>query len=225
MKLEMLLSTKIFLVVGLVGMFLLAMIRRHKYQLNYIQLILSLFLVFVAGLSGLSLMFYIENGFFGGISFFGTILLGPILLFPLCLIFRLPYIKTLNYVAPCVLIAQMFMKYNCYIVDCCGGNEFFKSVCVIPLQIVELLWCVLVFIVLLVLENKYNKERYLYAVLLIMYGAGRLVLNSFRYGLKPFFFTLPAGHLWSIVAFVSGLILLFVLIRSDRNEKDRFRMS
>ena len=83
----------------------------------------------------------------------------------------------------------------------------------------------MIFVVLLVLENKYNKEKYLYALLLIRYGAGRFILNSFRYGLKPFFYTLPAGHLWAIVAIIVGIVLLFVLIRSEKNEKDRYRNS
>lgn len=211
MKLSLTFETKMWLFCGLLLMLFVSLFRYKKYNLNIYKLFSSSIMLFVSGILGLNIMFFIENGFWGGISFYGTILIGPIILFPLLYLIKIPFFDVLSLYTPCICIMHILMKMNCYRIGCCSGNEVYNSIVPIPLQVLEALAILIIMLLLLLFEKKVNK-RYIFPVYLILYGVIRFVLNLFRDNITIFYY-LPIGNIWSIVSILFGILLICYLYK------------
>ena len=65
---------------------------------------------------------------------------------------------------------------------------------------------------------KTNKERKdLYPIMMVIYGIGRLNLNTFRI-YKPVFSFMAWGHVWSIISIIIGIIWLFLIKRKKQSQ-------
>jgi hypothetical protein len=76
-------STQRILIVsgGTIGMFILMLLRRKAFpQIKLWKLPIISVLLTIAGVAGAMLMHFIEQGSFGGTSFFGAILFIPVLI-------------------------------------------------------------------------------------------------------------------------------------------------
>ena len=86
-------STKSFAIACLFIITGLMLIRCRRYEIAVWKVFPLAISVAMLGLLGTKIMFFLENGFWYGKSFFGAVLFFPILLLPLTLLFR---IKLLN---------------------------------------------------------------------------------------------------------------------------------
>jgi len=196
-------------------MILLAVIRCKKYAISYWKAILSMILsVFIGTFSGY-LMFFVENGVWGGQSFFGIILFAPIMLMLVAMLMKISVGKYLSFFAPIIAFVLVIMKYRCIYEGCCGGNDFFNSISPWPLQLIEAIASLAIVFALLFLENKEENRSDLYAYYLVIYGCVRLVLNSFRANLTPFVIV-PAGHFWSIISLCIGCAYFLLIKKVNR---------
>lgn len=198
--------------IGTIGMFILMLLRRKTFP--HIQIwkfpIISILLT-IAGVAGAMLMYYIEQGQFGGTSLFGSIFFIPILLFPTIYLLRIPFHILMDLCAPAECLMLVLMKLDCQLSGCCFGKYLPSLNIQFPSQIIEMITFFFVMVVLLQLEHKEKCSGKIYGYYLIIYGSARFILNWFRYGVPTFVWILPAGNFWSLVAIVLGIVWLIVI--------------
>ena len=199
----------LIIALGMFAMMLLLILRRKMYpHIPCWKMIVLGFLLTVAGVAGTMIMYFIENGRFGGTSFFGAILFVPLLIMPAILL-KIPYKTILDLCAPSEALMLAIMKLDCLKNDCCVGKYLPQLEFQFPSQIVEMIASLAVMYVLLWMECR-NRRTHLYAWYLLLYGATRFVLNWFRYGTKPWIWILPNSIVWAILSMVIGIIWLAV---------------
>lgn len=203
------------LIIGTILMIFVAQITRKKTDISLMKSVFAMLCLTISGVFGAFLMFFIENGSIGGISYFGSVLFSPILLFLFSKLLRINFKDYLNISAPAECVMLAVMKTSCYATGCCGGNELFNSFSPIPLQMIECINAILIAILLIVIYLKYDFD-YIYAWYFIIYGCVRFFLNFFRANLSTFLFGLSAGHFWAVVSIIIGW---FVIVKVKKREK------
>lgn len=212
----------ILIIFGVIVILLLMLLRRKKYKdIPVWKGVLLEFLSIIAGVIGTQLMFFIENGYFGGSSLFGAVLFMPVFILP-ALFMRLSYKDILNLCAPAVGAMLTIMKFECWFKGCCFGKYLPSLRFQFPSQLVEAGFCVFLTVALLIIEAR-KRDAHLYAWLLIFYGATRLLLNGFRYGVSPFIWNLSIGQFWGLISVIVGIgwiICASAVVARRKNLKD-----
>ena len=182
------------------------------------------------GIAGLYVMYFIENGEFGGISFFGAFFFGPIgvLLSSYLVKLSKDAIEYMMDIAvPAVCIALCVNKVNCAISGCCRGYimtvlENGQKVR-FPSQLVESGVALLTMLLFIWFIRKGLLKGHLYALYMVVYGVERFILTFFRDNSQ--ITGLPMGQIWSLVSFVIGASYLYIryLRRNAEREKERMK--
>ncbi len=166
------------------------------------------------GTIGTLLMFYVENGYFGGISFFGAVFFVP-LVFPLvALALKIPYGQIMDRcaVGECVMLA--LMKVHCMLGGCCIGRVLGTTaqgtVIRFPSRLAEMAVAGILFAILFIWFKKGKRPGLLYPWYMLLYGIVRFGLNFLRELPEESKLLLPFGNIWSLVAIVFGLVWLLV---------------
>lgn len=200
----------IILVFGTLAMFLLMLFRKKEYpQIKIWKMVIISILLTISGVLGAMLMHRIENGSFGGTSFFGAVLFIPFIISPAVLL-KIRYSTLLDLCAPCEALMLAFMKFDCILSGCCIGKYLPSLEFQFPSRTIEIIVTLIITVALVKIENKNDNKGLIYAWYLILYGFSRFWLNWFRYGVKPVIWIFPYGNVWSIVAVVSGIVWIAV---------------
>jgi len=195
-------------------MFVQLWLRRKLYAVTAINVLGMTVGVAGMGLLGTYIMFFLENGFWYGKSFFGAVLFFPILLLPLTYLFRIKLLDFLDYATPPGLSILVVYKINCKMLNCCSGRVLWFSEAGIPTyfpsQMVEAAAAALITLLLLVLERTGKWKKQLYPLCLIFYGTSRFVLNFFRWDQNKYFLGMTSGQFWSVISLLIGTIWLII---------------
>ena len=171
-------------------------------------------LLTVFELAGTMILFYVENGYFSGMSYYGGILLMPLFCVIVAILFHIPYLDLMDMCGAAAGGMLAVMRLQCVYFGCCNGIEISLSDSVafaFPSPIVELV-TVLVLMCIVIYLGKYEKyQGKLYPIYLILYGSTRFVLNWFRSGNEPFVWILPPGNFWSLVAIAIGILWVMLM--------------
>lgn len=195
--------------------------RRNYPHVKMWKLPIVSFYLTIAGVLGTLFLYYIENGYIKGTSFYGAVLLVPVLMLPV-LVLRISFHDLMDLIAPsgCAMVA--IMKLDCIRAGCCEGVLLTKLGLPdtrFPAQLTELAASLAIMVVLLRMqshpEGKYRGKIYPYYLLL--YGVIRFCLNWFRADLAPFVWILPPGNFWSVIAVVLGAMWLLLLRLRRKN--------
>lgn len=209
----------IVLAIGMVIMFIpIAIQSKWRNIAIWKSAVVSLILT-ITGTVGIHIWFFVENFRFGGRSFYGAVFLVPIVCVLCSKLLRISYGTLTDISAPAGCAMLALMKIKCLVDDCCNGIPLYADadgiVVYFPSQIVELATAIVLMTVLLIIS--FRKNQPVYAWFLILYGATRFVLNFFRLAKTPYIWMLSAGHFWSLVAVVIGIIWLIVFNDLKRN--------
>lgn len=189
------------------------------YKIKVWKRILIAVLLTVSGTIGTYVLFFIENGWIGGTSFFGAVFLVPILFLFIPKLLRVPYGDLMDLCAPAECVMLAVMKVQCLIGGCCDGRALFVSsngtVVCFPSQIAELINALIIMGILMAMSRKEQFRGKLYPWYMVIYGTTRFVLNLFRGDTTPFALGLPAGNVWSLLAIAIGVVWLAVLRRKN----------
>lgn len=207
-------------ILGTIAMTPIMLLCNRYYKIPWYFIIISACMLTVTGMIGGSIMYFIENGEWGSQSFYGAILFAPPMMYVVAQILGVSPKAITDMCAPTGCIFLAVQKVQCWLTDCCRGkvigyNALGEAVR-FPSQILEcaaaLLICIFLF--WLIGDEKYHGK--ILASFLVMYGISRFLLNLTR-ETTPFWFGLPAGNIWSIVAIFEGiLIFLFVILRNRK---------
>ena len=203
-------------VVLLLGFMLL---RCKRYGIVIWKTILIMALVGGLGILSTQVLYFIENGEWGGMSFFGAVLFLPVIMTPVAWLLRIPAEDMTDFISPPGLLMFAVMKANCFFSGCCGGRVLSVSgngtPIVFPSQIVEAVTTVCLVVALLCWDHRGKTETKLYPISLVSYGLLRFVLNWFREPGEAFFLGMQKGTLWSVIAVVAGVLWLLILHNRD----------
>lgn len=204
---------------GAAAMLVSMLLRRKLYpEISLWKIPIISVLLTISGVLGAMLMFYVENGRFGGTSFFGAILFAPFFMVVVGLVLRVPYGRLMDLCASAECLMLAILKFDCMLGDCCSGRTIATLGIQFPSQFVEMMTSLIIMLKLVQMENQPRHRNTLYCHYLIMYGVTRFVWNFFRDNLSPFVGILPPGHFWSVVSTVIGLLLLLLVnIKEKRN--------
>jgi prolipoprotein diacylglyceryltransferase len=179
-------------------------------------------LLVLTGAVGSQVWYFVENLRFGGRSFYGAVFLSPLVFYPVSKLLRIPYGKTMDFVAPAGCFTLALVKIQCLHDRCCEGivlgvNEDLLYV-LFPSQIVEMIAFLLISVILFVMAYNPKNRKQIFLWFLVFYGGSRFILDFFRSHTGSYALGLSAGSFWSLLAFlIGGGMLLYV-------NRDRVKM-
>ena len=210
-----------FVAAGTIAMLAVAFLCRPVFQLSVLKTVLLTLCLTVAGVAGVALLFFVENGRFGGVSFFGAVLLVPLLLFPLSRLLRLSYPVYLDLAAPMVSVMLAVMKVNCYLSGCCQGKVLYHDAAGqavrFPSQLTELGMALLLAVILIVCIKGGVLSGLRFPLFMILYSVTRFVMNFLR-ETEPFVLGMAAGNFWAIISTLAGLVWFGVYYMNKRGK-------
>ena len=199
--------------------FITNLICNKIYKINFIKLLIFTILSIIVGVLMTMILYWIENGEFGGISFYGGIFLMPFFSILFGVLSKINMFKLQNLSAFLLMITSAIMKYKCFKYDCCKGRKIpivtEYGYLTFPSQLAEMFFAIFVFIILCFLFKKNKDRKDLYPMMMVIYGIGRLNLNTFRL-YEPVLSFMSWGHIWSIVSIIIGFVWLFIIYKKKR---------
>ena len=198
--------------------------QRKHFSLSVLQSIVFTICLTAIGVAGAKIMYFLESGLqsWGGISFFGSVFLIPVLMPLLGWLFRLKRGQTLDLCAPCVAVMIATLRVNCFLSGCCGGWQ----VCVgtlcfhWPTQILESLCDVAILHFLLNRKDLQVRMGLGYPWFMLLYGIMRFLIEFLRDTPKDWLM-LSHGQWFSACAVLAGgMILLAAKRRKDTNAEN-----
>lgn len=195
---------------GAVAMFVSMVLRKKQFpQVALWKMIVLTVWLTITGVLGTMILAYIESGKFGGTSFYGAVLMVPVLIMP-AMLMKITHKDILNLCAPAECAMLLVMRFDCLDKGCCFGKYLPKLGFQFPSQIAEMIVALAVMIVLIRMHRK-NPQIQLYPWYMIMYGVLRFCIQGLRYGgTNPWILGLSAGHFWSLVSITIGTIWLLL---------------
>lgn len=201
----------LYLAGGTVLMIGVMLLCNVSYKLHKGKTVLCAVLLTVCGFLGTKLMYLIENGDFGGQSFFGAIFFTPLLMLLVAKLLKLPAASVLDLSAPAESVMLALMKVPCLLTGCCEGKVLttnpYGAEVRFPSQIVECAVALLLALLLYWLSGKPTLRGKLYPLYMVLYGATRFVLDLLR-ETTPFLLGLSAGCFWALISVAVGLVIL-----------------
>ena len=195
---------------GAVAMFVSLVLRKKQFpQVALWKMIVLTVWLTITGVLGTMILAYIESGKFGGTSFYGAVLMVPVLIMP-AMLMKITHKDILNLCAPAECAMLLVMRFDCLDKGCCFGKYLPKLGFQFPSQIAEMIVALAVMIVLIRMHRK-NPQIQLYPWYMIMYGVLRFCIQGLRYGgTNPWILGLSVGHFWSLVSITIGTIWLLL---------------
>lgn len=207
-------------VVLLLGLMLL---RRRRYNIPVGKAILIMVLVAGLGILSTQMLYLIENGEWGGMSFFGAVLFLPLIMTPIALLLHISAENMMDFIAPPGLLMFAVMKTNCFFSGCCGGRVLTigtkGATMIFPSQLVEAGVTIVLILALLLFEYKEKTRTKLYPISMVSYGILRFILNWFRMPGDALVLGMQKGTVWSVVAVIIGVFWLMIMKNKELDEQ------
>jgi len=127
-------------------------------------------------------------------------------------------------IAPGIILAQAVGRVGCTLNGCCYGIESTSPISIVytnpnsygppgipvlPTQVMEIIYNLIIFAVLLALRGHFKKEGTIFYIYLALYAAWRFGIDFIRDG-SPFLFGLHEAQVISIVVLAITLPLIFI---------------
>lgn len=174
----------------------------------------------LTGYYGSQLWFFVENGEFGGRSFYGAVFLSPVIFWILGKLLRIPYPDAMDTVAPAGCLTLALVKLQCLRDNCCQGKILYVDEQYMhvrfPSQLAEMAAFGIIAVILFVVATNRKSRGTVFCWFMILYGASRFVLDFYREIETPWLLGLSAGSFWSACAFLIGVVSLIVVLRVQK---------
>ena len=208
---------QVMLSIGVLGMLLCAYKRRNIFNLSGGQCGLLTISLTGVGVAGALLLYYLETGAFGGVSFYGSVFLIPLVMPLIGLLFRLKPGQTMDICGPCVAIMIGCLRFSCFLTGCCGGwTACIGSLCFKwPTQMIDSIGDFAIMIWMLQKEAKEPRSGKLYPIFMVAYSTMRFLVEFLRDTPKDWMH-LSHGQWFAIVAVLIGLSWIGLLNRSRK---------
>lgn len=164
---------------------------------------------------------------FSGLAIWGSVLGATLGVWIYSKFSKLPFGYLVDLVAPGIILAQAIGRVGCTINGCCYGlptslpwsvvythPESYAplGVAVHPTQVYEIIFCLMVFVVLLRLRGHFKPDGSLFLIYLSLYSLWRIGIDFIRDG-TPFLFGLHQAQAISIVVLLIAIPILILRTR------------
>lgn len=153
-----------------------------------------------------------------GTNYFGLLSTAPILSTLVCFMLWVNPLKQMDITTPIFPLALAITKISCFCAGCCNGAEWQHGVFnyrygrpEVPVQLIEGLWGLLIFIFLMKYKKK-AKTGTLYPIYLILFSATRF-FSEFLRAEPNVLGPLKTYHLLCLAGIVYGVILYLVALK------------
>ena len=177
----------------------------------------------------------------GQIGLSGLVILGGVIasLISVFLYYRwkkLSVAKIADVVAPCFALGIAIGRIGCFLNGCCFGKEchlpwamrfpegsiahyIYGNTPIHPTQLYEILYCLLIFAALLLVEKRSRFNGFLFALFMVLYGTFRFINEFFRYyegyesGMNLIYlgyFNITFSQIVSFMMIVSAIIVIII---------------
>lgn len=220
MGLKSIFTLPIMLALGALGMTLSAWSRRARFGMSRTRVILFALVLTAVGVTGACLLFRLEAGAWGGVSFYGSVFLIPLLMPLVGWALGLKPRQTMDLCGPCVAIMIGCLRFSCFVTGCCGGwTVCLGSFCFAwPTQILDSIGDFSIMICLLQKEERTPQSGKLYPIFIVAYSAMRFFLEFLRDTPKDWLY-LSHGQWFAIVAILFGLFWIGVQNAKEKRNK------
>lgn len=211
------------LILGAVSMGMCLHERKNRYGLAAWQCVALTVLLTVVGVAGAKTLFILENlqdtmenGIsLGGVSFFGSVFLIPLIMPLVGRAFRQKGSATMDLCGPCVAIMIACMRFGCFLSGCCGGWEAqIGAVCFTwPTQAMEIVWDLAIVVMLLCWESRGKFSGALYPMFMVLYSSVRFFIEFLRDTPKDLLM-LSRGQWYSLAAVAAGAAWVAMIHRA-----------
>ncbi len=168
----------------------------------------------------------------GGLAVYGGIIGGTIGLVICCLIKKVNILKTMDVVAPVLILGQAIGRIGCYTAGCCYGSEVTnKALQWFPIayyvhggwHLATFFWesmlCLIGFFVLAMLLRKYRSTGLIASCYLFYYGIVRYFTESFRdTSAQLFIGSQPVSKWLSLFLVILGTIGIVIIVLKERKK-------
>ena len=161
-----------------------------------------------------------------GFNYVRVVSFAPLYFFLMAKVFRDPFWKVSDFLTPLNAIGFGVSRIGCVFAGCCQGypsewgiySNVAKTVC-FPIQIIELVTCMLIGVVLYIMAKRRVQQGKLYVWYMILFGSTRFVFEFFRDNEK-LWGNVSELALHALAAFILGVIALIVLRKPRSNEEE-----
>lgn len=205
----------------------LFLFNKEKLEAKTWEIVLISFLHTIIGVCFVKFFAIMESGFkanqSGAMSLYGGIFFMPILYFIYAKVKKLPVGLVFDIFVVCLVETLLIARINCLFMGCCLGKFVDSSYTTrFPTREIELGANALFlgFAIFAILKDKFADK--LYPAYLVYYGVFRFIIEFFRDSKatdSPF----HIAHVWSIIAFLTGLTILFVQFVLNKKEEMKKR--
>lgn len=202
------------LLIGMLCIFLCVLRLRTRFYMSSLQCCIFTVLGTIVGVAGAMILYFVESGFWGGISFFGSVYLIPLIMPLVGKFLGLKWGNTTDLCAPCVAIMIGCMRVNCFLSGCCGGREtcIGNFTFVWPTQVIDSISDFIILGWLLRLEFLGKTKEKLYPLFMLAYSIMRFGLEFLRDTPKDWL-GLSHGQCFAIISVVVSLMWFFCISR------------
>jgi len=172
------------------------------------------FVVVLSGFLGARLFYVIQEWYWyrshlleifqiweGGLVYYGGMIASFLAFFLYCRSSRLPFLASVDFVMPFIALTHAFGRVGCFLNGCCYGRWGQ------PVQLYEALFNLVLF---WILRRRYGRRRFrgeVISLYLILYPAGRFVLEFLRGDQHPWLASLTLHQTLSLVFILMGIFL------------------
>ena len=176
----------------------------------------------------------------GGLAIYGVVISGILFIIYYCKKKKQSILLTLDVLAPCLILGQAIGRWGNFFNREAHGAvttlKYLQSINLpqfiidgmyingnyyIPTFLYESIWCLIGFIILIILKNKlkYKKEGIIMCSYFIFYSIGRFFIEGLRTD-SLYLFNIRVSQLVSIILFIIGIIgIVFINKKGDSNER------
>lgn len=224
----------LMIALGFLACVVMAMYRAKKYKLESEAILDIALFGIIAGFVGSKLLYiivefpsFLKNPMqvlgSEGFVVYGGIMAGVLAGVIYCRVKKLAFFKYFDLAAPSIALAQGFGRIGCFLAGCCYGREtdaWFgvtfpeksmapAGVKLIPTQLLSSVGDFIIVIILLLFHNKKKSRRDgdVGALYMLLYGAGRFVIEFFRSDDRGTVGVLSTSQAISVVIVIGAVVL------------------
>lgn len=177
-----------------------------------------------------SILWNFKNGY----VVYGGLIFGVLFGYLYCKKKKVSFFKYLDLVMPSVSVAQGFGRIGCFFAGCCYGRKtdsWFHIIYthsdfapnhtpLIPTQLLSSAGNFLIAAVLFWYSSKSETDGTTGALYMILYSAGRFVIEIFRNDYRGSVGSLSTSQLISVAVFLTGILLMAILTKRNKEHKN-----
>lgn len=208
----------LFHVFGFIGTIVYTLLFYKKYDLKLWRTVAYIVVVFIVSYVFMWFQFWVESGFKAwGNNIVRTFIWVPFIGLLFAKLFKIDYHKAIEFIAPIPCIIHGIAHFGCIFVGCCCGFPWEHGIWNpahgdyrFPNQPIEALVAVAIAAITIIRAKSfgYSGKSKAYALMLILFGSTRFVLEFFRDNEK-LFWGISSLAIHAFVMFIAGLFFFF----------------